>query len=177
MLSSPISNNGVPKFWVSWLRKQRGMLSENRFYWWHICFSVMTIALGSTWGNVKALRAFRVLRPLRLVSGVPSMQFLVLISCYSFHFISLFWSILFQSIPSNYALFFYASILFHFILLYSIPFHSILFYSILYYILFFTISFYLFHSISLFPKEIVQCILGSFGGTKYMETCVKYVKE
>ena len=35
----------------------------------------MTIALGQTWGNVKALRAFRVLRPLRLVSGVPSTDF------------------------------------------------------------------------------------------------------
>ncbi len=42
----------------------------------------MTIALGQTWGNVKALRAFRVLRPLRLVSGVPSMLFLVFYELY-----------------------------------------------------------------------------------------------
>ena len=31
--------------------------------------------------------------------------------------------------------------------------------------------------ISLFPKEITVHILGSFGGTKYMETDIKYVKE
>ncbi|XP_028397956.1 voltage-dependent L-type calcium channel subunit alpha-1D-like [Dendronephthya gigantea] len=39
-----------------------------------VIMGLMTIALGQTWGNVKALRAFRVLRPLRLVSGVPSLQ-------------------------------------------------------------------------------------------------------
>ena len=31
--------------------------------------------------------------------------------------------------------------------------------------------------ISLFSKEITVHILGSFGGTKYMETGIKYVKE
>jgi hypothetical protein len=31
--------------------------------------------------------------------------------------------------------------------------------------------------ISIFSKEITVHILGSFGGTKYMETGIKYVKE
>ena len=57
------------------LNLDKALYSESVNICQHISFSLMTIALGQTWGNVKALRAFRVLRPLRLVSGVPSMNF------------------------------------------------------------------------------------------------------
>ena len=48
-------------------------LFNNSFFFFRIATILVKAFLSSGSFDVKALRAFRVLRPLRLVSGVPSM--------------------------------------------------------------------------------------------------------